>query len=147
MDNRQYLDLKIIWKDDDMFEIKVSASNGRFSGITEVYDTPDSLLSFAKSLKGFPIGNKIIFYEAGKKDGYAYFSMRFYAIDNFGHVGIQICLEENVSTEFRAEEKDKISLELLVEPSAIDSFQNELIHLAEKQEGNATIYGNIMKTK
>ena len=141
MDNRQYLDLKIVWKDDDMFEVKVSALNGRFAGVTEVYDTPDSLLSFAKSLKGFPIDNRILFYEAGKKDSYAYYSMRFYQIDNFGHIGVLICLEENVSTEYRAEEKDKISLELLVEPSAIDIFQRELIHLAQNQNGNATLYG------
>jgi hypothetical protein len=147
MDNRQYLDLKIIWKDDDMFEVKVTASNGRFSGVTEVYDTSDSLLNFAKSLKGFPNDNRTLLYEAGQKDSYAYYSMRFYTIDNYGHVGVQICLEENVATEFRAEEKDKICLELLVESSAIDIFQRELIHLAQDQTGNATLNGEIMKSK
>lgn len=147
MNNRQYLDLNIIWKDEDMFEVKVTASNGRYSGVTEVYDTSDSLLSFAKSLNGFPYDNKILFYEAGKKDGYAYFSMGFNTIGNNGYIGVQICLEENVSTVDRAEEKDKIRLELFVEPSAIDIFQKELIHLAQKQTGNATLLGDIMKTK
>jgi hypothetical protein len=147
MNNRQYLDLNIIWKDNDMFEVKVTASNGRFSGVTEVYDTPDSLLSFAKTLKGYPKDNDILFYEAGKKDSYAYYSMKFYTIDNYGHVGVLVCIEENVSTKFRAEEKDKINLELLVEPSAIDIFQRELIHIAQEQAGNATLIGDIMKIK
>ena len=82
-----------------------------------------------------------LIHEAGKKNSYAYFLMRLYCIDNAGHIGVQITLEENVSTEYRLEEKDKITLEILVEPNAIDNFQKELIHLATEQKGIATLYG------
>ena len=72
--------MKIIWKDDDIFELRVVASNGRYSGTTEVYDTSDSLSHFAKSLVGFPRNNETLKYEVGNKNGYAYFAMKFYVL-------------------------------------------------------------------
>ena len=138
---KSFLELKIVWKDDDMFELKATASNGRYFGTTEVYDTTESLFSFARTLVGFPRNNKKLLYEAGNKDGYAYFSMNFYCIDNAGHIGVEINLEDNVATEFRHEEKDKLKLEIIVEPSAIDNFQKELSQLATTQKGIAILYG------
>lgn len=139
--NRSFLELKVIWRDENMFEVSVTASNKRYFGITDLYNTSNSLKTFAQSLESYPNDNNILFYEVGEKDGYAYFSMRFYRIDNAGHIGVQIHLEDNVATEYREEEKNKITLELLVEPNAIDNFQRELLTLAEKQEGIATLFG------
>ncbi len=136
-----FLELQVIWKDPDMFELKVSASNGRYSGITEVYNTTESLFKFAQSLNDVSNNNKKVFYEAGIKDEYAFFSMAFYRINNFGHVGVEINLEDNVATEFRPEEKSKLKLEIIVESYAIDNFQKELSHLAINQNGMAILYG------
>lgn len=138
---KSFLELQIVWKDDDMFELKITASNGRYFGTTEVYDTNETLSKFAQTLIEFPNNNKNLLHEAGSKDGYAYFSMNFYCIDNAGHIGVEINLEENVSTEFRHEIKDKIKLEIIAEPNAIDYFQKELSQLATKQEGVAILYG------
>jgi len=142
--SKSFLDLKVIWKDDEMFELEIKASNGRYTGTTNVYDTKESLSSFAELLKGYPKDNSVLFYEAGQKDNkdsYAYFSMKYYCIDNAGHVGVQINLEENVSTEHRPEEKDKVFLEILVEPASIDRFQKDLFDLANKEEGQAILLG------
>lgn len=139
---KSFLELKVIWKDDDMFELRVTSSNVDFLGRTEVYDQSESLTKFASTLKGFPNDKNELFYEAGEKDSYAYFSMKYYPIDNGGHFGVEINLESNVSTEFRQEEKNKVKLELIVESSAIDNFQKELYHLAKKEEGSAILYGN-----
>jgi hypothetical protein len=139
---KSFLELKAICKDDDMFELSVTASSIDFFGRTEVYDQSESLSKFASTLKGFPNDNKTLFYEAGQKDSYAYFSMKYYFIDKGGHIGVEIHLESNVATEYRKEEKNKVKLEIIVEPSAIDNFQRELFHLAEKQEGSAILYGN-----
>lgn len=138
---KSFLELQIVWRDDDMFELKVTASNSRYFGTTEVYDTTESLFNFAQTLIGFPNGNMKLLHEVGFKDGYAYFSMNFYCIDNAGHIGVEINLEDNVATEFRHEEKDKLKLEIIVEPSAIDNFQKQLSQLATKQEGVAILYG------
>jgi hypothetical protein len=138
---KSYLELQIVWKDDHMFELKVTASNGRYFGTTNVYDTTESLSNFAQTLIGFPKNDKKLLHEAGDKDAYAYFSMNFYCINNAGHIGVEINLESNVATELRQGEKDKIKLEIIVEPSAIDNFQKQLIQLAAKQEGTSILYG------
>lgn len=67
--------------------------------------------------------------------------MNFYYIDNAGHIGVEINLENNVATEFRHEEKNKLKLEIIVEPNAIDNFQRELSNLATTQKGTANLYG------
>ncbi|WPP48471.1 hypothetical protein [Catalinimonas niigatensis] len=137
----KYLRFEIIWKDEDMFELNVQANNGRYSGTTEVYEVSDSLIDFANELSGFPFGKDEISHACGKKDSYAYFEMRFYKIGPTGKCGVLITMEENVATEYRKEEKDKISLELIVEPNAIDTFQKALKSLAEKEEGIAELRG------
>jgi hypothetical protein len=58
-------------------------------------------------------------------------------------IGVEINIESNnVATEYREEEKNKLKLEIIVEPSAIDRFQKELCHLAKNEEGLAIFYGN-----
>jgi hypothetical protein len=144
MDNdlrKSYLELKVIWKDADMIELKVKASNSRFSGTTEVYENPEYLYDLSNKLLGFPTEHKTIFYEAGQKNNYGYFSMNFYCIDNIGHIGVEINIEENVPTYHRKEEKDKLKLEIIVVPSGIDNFQKELLNLAKREVGSAILYG------
>jgi hypothetical protein len=80
-----FLQLKVIWKDDEMFEIEVTASNSDFYGKTEVYDQSESLTDFAKSLTDYPQNGQILFYENGQKNSYSYFSMKFYQIENNGN--------------------------------------------------------------
>jgi hypothetical protein len=135
----RFLKLEVIWKDDNMFELQISVDNGRYSGQTEVYETKESLLTFAASLKGYPNGKESLIHKCGEKDSYAYFEMKFYQIGSTGIVGVQISIEENVATEYREEEKDKLKLELIVEPNAIDKFQKELVNLAQKEQGIAEL--------
>jgi hypothetical protein len=139
---KSFLELRIIWKDDEMFELNVTASNIDFFGTTQVYDQSESILRFASTLVDFPKGDTTLFHEAGEKDSYAYFSMRYYPIGRTGRVGVEVSLESNVATEFRPEEKNKLKLEIIVEPSAIDNFQKELVTLARTEEGCAILYGS-----
>ena len=143
MDNpKSFLKLKIIWKDDEMFELQVTASNGRFLGTTEVYDQSEPLYDFANSLLGFPrTSGSVLLHETGEKDSYAYFAMKFYAIDSVGHLGVQVTLESNVPTKYRTEEKDKLTLEILTEPSLLDNFVKSLLTLAKDEEGEAILEG------
>jgi hypothetical protein len=140
---RSFLKLEVVWKDDDMFELKVVASNDQFSGTTTVYEQRDLLHKFADSLVGFPktISDSILFYEAGQKDSYAYFSMRFYMIAEVGNLGVQVTLERNVATKYRIEEKDKLTMEILTKPGLIDSFARSLLTLAKNEEGQAILEG------
>jgi hypothetical protein len=140
-DSQKYLELEVIWKDDDMFELRISVDNGRYSGVTEVYDQKEPLYEFALKLEGFPNGHDTLTHSAGEKDSYAYFEMMFYSIGPAGKVGVLVTLEENVSTEYRENEKDKLKLELMVEPATIDIFQKELKTLAANEDGKARLNG------
>jgi hypothetical protein len=137
--NEKYLRLEVIWKDNDMFELQISANNGRYSGITEVYETAESLLGFLNKMSGFPFEKDKVTHFCGEKGSYAYFGMDFYKIDLNGKCGLLITMEENVETEYRKEEKDKLSMELIVEPNSIDNFCQELKTLAEREEGTAEL--------
>jgi hypothetical protein len=138
---KSYLELEVVSKDDDMFELQVTATNGRFYGTTKVYQTSDVLLSFANSLLGYPKENKTLIHEAGKKNSLSYFSMKFYSINFAGNVGIEINLEKSLFPPYREEEKDKLKLEIIVEPNAIDRFQKQLVTLATNEDGTAIIFG------
>ncbi len=137
--NEGYLKLEVIWKDDEMFELQVSANNGRYFGMTEVYEQSESLLNIVTELNGFPFGKDKISHSCGEKGSYAYFEMEFYKIGLTGKCGLQIKMEENVATEYRKEEKDKLTMELIVEPNSIDRFCLELKVLAEKESGVAEL--------
>ncbi|GEM66338.1 hypothetical protein SF1_43200 [Sphingobacterium faecium NBRC 15299] len=67
--------------------------------------------------------------------------MKYYSIGKSGYIGVEVNLESNVSTEYRQEEKNKIKLEIIVEPNAIDNFQKELFNIASREEGVATLPG------
>ena len=138
---KHFVELKVIWKDDEMFELSVLASSIDFLGRTEVYDQSESLSEFAKTLVDFPYDQNTLFYECGQKDSYAYFSMKYYPIGKSGLVGVEIIIESNVSTDYRPEEKSKLKLEIIVEPSAIDSFQKALYTMAKNENGTAILNG------
>lgn len=140
-EQQKYLKLEVVWKDDDMIELQVSVNNGRYSGITEVFDQKEELLEFANKLIGFPRPNEVLLHSAGEQNSYAYFELKLYQIDPSGKVGALITIEENVPTEYREFEKDKLRLELIIEPNSIDNFQKQLTRLAKTEEGSAELIG------
>lgn len=138
-----HLTMQIIWKDEDMIELKVSAANDLFSGATDVYSTQKELIDFAKKLVNFPTANDVLEYKAGIIEDYAYCNLRFYCIDNAGHIGISITLMEENYTGFGMYTEDQVKLNLVVVPSDIDYFQKLLYRMAVAQEGTVTLKGNI----
>jgi hypothetical protein len=140
---QSFLKLEVVWNDDDMFELEITASNGRFSGTTKVYEQREPLYNFASSLVGFPktIQESTRFYEMGQKDLDAYFSMRLYLIDNIGHVGVQMTFEDEVPTQYRSEEKYKLTMEIVTEPGLLENFVRSLLTLAQREAGQAVLEG------
>ncbi len=138
---KPFLRLKVDWQDESMFELTVSASNTIFCGKASLYALPSDLLKFAGQLKGFPHRRETLFYEEGRTGNNGYFSMRYYPVGYNGHVGVEINLESNLLGDYREEEKDRVKLEIIVEPGSIDKFQKELYNLAETESGIATLYG------
>lgn len=135
------LKFEVIWKDEHMFEMRVAVNNGCFSGITEVYEVSKSLLGFVNELKEFPFKKDNVSHFCGEKDGFSFFEMEFYKIGLTGICGVLITMEGNVASDYRKQEKEKLSLELIIEPNSIGVFCKELKSLAEKEAGIAELKG------
>lgn len=89
---------------------------------------------------GFPKLDQTLVYTCGVKSGYSFFQMKFYPIGLSGIVGVHIVIEENLySNSNRVEEKGSVSMELIVEPNAIDIFRKELATLGRTEEGSAKL--------
>jgi len=140
MEKEKQLKLEVIWKDDEMFEIQVKVSNGRYAGTTEVYEQYEALLNFSYQLRSYPL-KETLSHSCGERGNYVFFEMKFYPI-GISKIGVLISIEENTPTESRVEEKDKLSIELLIEQNSLDNFQKELFDLAYYQKGSATLIGN-----
>ncbi|MCF0075786.1 hypothetical protein LZD49_35280 [Dyadobacter sp. CY261] len=139
---RSQLQLEVIWKDSDMIELSVKATNGRYFGSTNVYDTSESLRELATSLGRLLDEKQPLIYEAGGKNDYAFCGMKFLLLDPTGVISVEINLEANCITQYsRPEKKDKVKLEILVYIAAIDRFRDELMALALNEEGVASLYG------
>jgi hypothetical protein len=155
------LSLEIIYHDEHLLEIRVSATNGRYSGVTSVYLNEDGqqLIDFGNQLKGFPerIG-QVEEIEFGFTQKYreefqklkeltppiepaiAYVGFRFYCIDSLGHTAVFVNLQEEVWSK-RAEAIGKVTFEMRFEPAQLDKFAEELVELGKKKEGMATLLG------
>lgn len=64
---QSFLSLEVIWKDEDMLELQVVASNKIFKGITQVYDQVECLLQLSKQLLNFSIKSEPIFLKVEKR--------------------------------------------------------------------------------
>jgi hypothetical protein len=140
---KKSLRLEVIWKDPDMIELRVDANNGRFSGWTNVYDVSDDLYEFAVKLNGLPRLKERLIYKCGDINDTSFFKMEYYPINESGRIGVFVSLNNGESAEYRFENApiEKLELELIVEPNAIDNFQKELIHLAKSESGVAELKG------
>jgi hypothetical protein len=131
-----FLNLEVVWKDEHILELEVTASNNGYSGVARGYDTGESLGILAKQLEGFPKNGQSIFYKIIESFPLGYLSISFCPIIPSGLVGVKVYLEKEGSIDCQ---NSNISLELLVEPSSIDIFQKYLATLAASQQGIAKL--------
>ncbi len=141
------LEIQVIWKDEYMIELGITACNGFYRGSTKVYANGDDLVDFGNSLIDFPkTREQVLVFEAGKQDGYAYFSMRLYRIDALGHTAMQIKLDDETTGE-RPEARDKVQLELMFEPAALDVFREQLVQVGRTRAGKAVLLGYVARNR
>ena len=129
--NENFLQFEVVWKDEHILELEVGVSNNGYSGVARGYDTGERLEVLAKQLKGFPKDDRSIFYEIKGSMGMGTLSFAFCLNSPNGIVGIKVHLEGEGSYDCQ---NSILSLELLVEPSAIDIFQKYLTTLAANQQ-------------
>lgn len=81
-------------------QLEFSASNGLFSGTTDIYCNIEDLKEIGDRLQNFPVrvGDEVR-YEHGSEDPtlrrYRYFMLRAYTTDSAGHCALQIKMNNN----------------------------------------------------
>ncbi|RDH82829.1 MAG: hypothetical protein DIZ80_11190 [endosymbiont of Galathealinum brachiosum] len=137
-----FISLDIIWQDQDLVEILIKSSNGKFYGETEVYTNYSELSDLALSLMGFPKSvSENIYYSAGEKNSYSFASIYFYCFSVTGHTAALVNIEANIASNQRKEEKHEIKMEVQFEALAIDKFQNQVVNMVKNKYGKATLNG------
>jgi hypothetical protein len=159
--NQPELSFEAVYRDQDLLEIEVKASNGRYAGVTKFYLGIDGeeLRELIEKLQGFPRDVKQVIerklgYETEEpcdRQGYASrhksnpfyspsASLKFQCIDNSGHTAVEIILAEENWSE-RESAGGKASFELLFEPAALDTFCAELSEVVKNKAGKAVLSG------
>lgn len=149
--NKPQLSFEVVYSDEDLFQVEVIASNGRFAGTALFYFGLDGkeLIEFGEKLRGFPKAvDQVIYQEFGHtrkeisdlkeiflglEPGIPYIGLKFFCADRTGHSVVDIVLFD----------MGKVSLELQFDPASLDQFVQELINVGNTEEGKATLVGII----
>ena len=131
---------EIIWSDTDVYEIRISGSNGDFSGAADVYEGIGDLAEAAAQLEGFPLDPRdhrsLEFGSPGQNTAGGYVSLNFYCMDLAGHAVVEAKIESDDKNFKKAQTAHFIAK---VEAAAIDTFVSELKQMESSQTGKARL--------
>ncbi|MCR9246474.1 MAG: hypothetical protein NXI31_15685 [bacterium] len=129
------LTLEVIWRDEHIVELRITVANGRFAGVADCYGPPDVLLQFANAIRGFPQrADDRRRFDFGAGTGSVKTS---WMTENGGLVRV---VAEIQAEKFRNEElPETATLQILVEPAAVDRFVGTLAHLEPEPGAIATL--------
>jgi hypothetical protein len=118
------IEIEVVWFDQDVTEVLIRCSNGRFSGQTKMYLSHDELSKTAGALRGFPSDStdrrdfELGAFSASEAGGGV--RMHFFCLDSVGHAVVEVALRSEGSEALG--EAESVVLKLPVEAAAIDSF-------------------------
>jgi hypothetical protein len=133
---------EVIYKAEDLIEVRISAWNGVFGGTADVYLEIGRLEEIAARLQGFPSHpsdtREVVLGAFGPEFAGGGVSMRFHCADRSGHAYVESRIE---SGEKRGRSTDSAFLTLHIEAAAVDSFVDELRRLGADRSGIARLEG------
>src|SRR5215470_12112045 len=129
--------LEVRWFDQDVIECQFRCSNGRFSGMAEIYLSHDDLRKMAESLNGFPSAvNDVRDLELGTfnpKHADGGIRLRCYCTDSVGHAVMEVKLRGDACKGLG--EPESVALLLPIEAAALDSFLTQLSAMDTEEIG------------
>lgn len=124
--------VKVVYYEIDFVELEVIVANERYSGTARLYCGRDDVRELGWKLSGFPkeqddcrqfeLGSLNPEYAGGC------LSLKFSCVDKSCHVFVAVRLISD-SQESRLKQPQMVSLEMPVEPAAVDRFSRELMEL------------------
>lgn len=136
------LQFKVIYADDHLMQIHVSAWNGAFGGAAEVYVGIGQIEQIAGNLEGFPKdirdAREVVLGAFGSQSAGGGLNMLFYCADQAGHTYVDLSIESEPSSTGKVQ---SVTCALPVEAAGIDSFVSELRRLGANRAGEAYLRG------
>jgi predicted secreted hydrolase len=133
---------KVLWWDDAVQEIRVSASNGVFAGEADAYVSHGALSKLATDLSGFPLrASDVRVFQFGSPEGaYAggFIQLTFSCTDPAGHAGIDVVLEAGPAAKSGSGRESASRFHVKVEAAGIDVLVRQLSQLDKNRNGTAT---------
>jgi hypothetical protein len=136
------LSFEHIWEDDSMIELRVSASDGLFSGVTQIYTSCESLKEFANCLRGFPRTTLDSVEDVnGEIGGYSYLRVVFRCITGAGHPIAEIEMEQNQAGAGPGDLRGRAKLGFRIDGTTVDTFLAQLEAMVNSKTGSAVLQG------
>jgi hypothetical protein len=116
--------LELIWMDDDVIQVRVQASNGRFAATANCYCDPDAFARLAQAARGFLSSSEdrreleIGTFDARIAGGGANLVLR--CVDRAGHAVADVTVRADPG--MGGSPAETASFTVPVEPAAIDDF-------------------------
>jgi len=133
------LRVQVVWFDEDVLDLEISASNGLFSGQTRVYTGREGIKELARLVKGFPQSPderrliEIGTFDPGFAGGGARLGLR--CTDRAGHVALDVLL----ATQVENHRHQRVECCLEVEPAALDSFFSQIDRLEIRKDASVVL--------
>ncbi|MDO6466402.1 hypothetical protein [Pseudoalteromonas carrageenovora] len=126
-----FLTLKVLPEVDDCLKLRVRGSSCGFSGQADCYVNESEFLTFSKSLQGFPKKmDQVLTFDSGKSDSISNFELSFSCANSSGHVKLEVEITHIESFVNLKTNRCSSTFSLVVMPSDIDTFQSNLISVA-----------------
>jgi hypothetical protein len=139
------IEFQLDWHDNDVLNLRVSAWNGDFGGVAEIYQGVGDLHVAASNLRGFPNNpsdrREIVFGNFDRKCAAGGVRMRFHCVDGAGHAYVEASVDSNYQ---RGGTIQTVLLAMPVEAAAVDTFVCELERLESERSGTALLRGKIV---
>ena len=135
------LTIQALWEDDGMLTVDSHAASWGFVGRTQVYTTYQALEKWAKELAALSlVAGQTVEFQAGERNSYAYLGVTIAVVDSVGHCVCRVAFESNANHTWEC--KNKLEVEIRIEPNAMDRFIVELMTIVDaKNLGEACLSG------
>ncbi len=152
------IQMEVVWSEEDVTQILVSAWNGTFGGVARIYLGTGKLREAAEQLRGFPASatdvRELTFggfdlqpSHVGNRDVYRFasgISMQFHCLNGAGHAYVDVRLQSDtrpstslITGELRSRMVQSVSLAMRIEASGVDNVVKELLRLETDRTGRA----------
>src|SRR5262249_35822393 len=118
------IQFEVMWFDQDVLECQFRCSNGRFSGVAEIYLSHDDLSNMAAVLNGFPThaadyrNIELGTFDSNHADGGV--RLYFYCKDSVGHAAVDVKLRGDACKALG--DVESVALRIPIQAAGVDSF-------------------------